>query len=109
MVKSKNHTNHNQNSKNHRNGIKSIPKNKYGSQTGINQTLRKNTRRSRKFDPTVVKEVNFEKKVQRMRDNKVKILAAIEARIQAAIATQVALKDASKKKKKKKKKKKAKN
>lgn len=64
--------------------------------------LRKNTRRCRKFDPSVVKEVNLEKKVERMRVNKQKILAAIEARIQAAINKKLALKDAGKKKKKKK-------
>lgn len=108
MVKSKNHTNHNQNAKNHRNGIKAIPKNKYGAQTGVNQTLKKNTRRGRKFDPTVVKEVNLEKKIERMRKNKQLILAAIKARIEAKAAAKEALKNKSTKKKKKKKKKKTK-
>ncbi len=104
MVKSKNHTNHNQSAKNHRNGIKSLPKNKYGSQTGVNQMLRKNTRRCRKFDLTVKKEVNLEKKIQKMRDNKLQILAAIKARIEQKAAAKLALKEKSSKKKKKKKK-----
>ncbi len=104
MVKSKNHTNHNQNAKNHRNGIKALPNNKYQSQKGVNQTLRKNNRRSRKFDPTVKKEVNFEKKVQRLRENKAQILLAIKARIEKQAQLKQAAKDAAKKTKKKKKK-----
>lgn len=36
MAKSKNHTNHNQSRKNHRNGIKSVPDHRYGNADGVN-------------------------------------------------------------------------
>ena len=36
MAKSKNHTNHNQSFKNHRNGIKPVPKHRYSDSKGIN-------------------------------------------------------------------------
>jgi large subunit ribosomal protein L29e len=36
MAKSKNHTNHNQNFKNHRNGIKPVAKNRYSDSKGVN-------------------------------------------------------------------------
>ena len=77
MAKSKNHTNHNQNKKNHRNGIKAIKKYRYCSKKGVNQHLLKNTRRARKFDKNIKKEVNLEKRIALMREHKDKILAAI--------------------------------
>ena len=55
MAKSKNHTNHNQSVKNHKNGIKNVPDHRYKSAEGVNQVYLKNRRRARKFDPTVVK------------------------------------------------------
>ena len=109
MVKSKNHTNHNQSAKNHRNGIKNIPKNKYQSQVGVNTMLRKNTRRARKFDPSVKFDVNTEKRISHLRENKQKILDAIKARIEKQKEKKLKKKEKKKSKGKKKKKKKKKN
>ena len=38
MAKSKNHTNHNQSYKNHRNGIKKPQRQRYADTTGVNLT-----------------------------------------------------------------------
>ena len=81
MAKSKNHTNHNQNYKDHRNGIKQVPRNKYISTDGMNQKLLKNLRRARKFDPTIKKQKNLTAKIDVLRKNKSKILALIKAKI----------------------------
>lgn len=51
MAKSKNHTNHNQSYKNHRNGIKRPIRNKHQSLKGVNAKYLRNRRRSIKFDP----------------------------------------------------------
>ena len=108
MAKSKNHTNHNQSSKNHRNGIKPVPRQKYASSQGLNQVLRKNNRRARKFDPTVKKSVNLSNKIQSMRDNKEHFLKLIKKRIEKALLRKQKLKEKKKTKKKKKIKKKKK-
>ena len=50
MSKSKNHTNHNQGSKNHRNGIKKPKRNLYQSLKGVNAKYLRNRRRAIKFD-----------------------------------------------------------
>ena len=104
MVKSKNHTNHNQNKKNHKNGIKRIARNRYSSQKGLNQILRKNNRRARKFDPTIKKEINLELKIERMRKAKQQILLAIKARIEKQNLRKQKMKEKSSKKSKKKRK-----
>jgi len=44
MAKSKNHTNHNQNKKAHRNGIKKPKTNRYPSQKGVCQKFVRNQR-----------------------------------------------------------------
>ncbi|KAL7341031.1 ribosomal L29e protein family-domain-containing protein, partial [Rhodotorula toruloides] len=44
MAKSKNHTNHNQNKKAHRNGIKKPKTNKYPSMKGVDPKFRRNAR-----------------------------------------------------------------
>ncbi|CEQ38952.1 SPOSA6832_00420, partial [Sporobolomyces salmonicolor] len=44
MAKSKNHTNHNQNKKAHRNGIKKPKTNKYPSLKGVDPKFRRNAR-----------------------------------------------------------------
>ncbi|KLO18084.1 hypothetical protein SCHPADRAFT_900071 [Schizopora paradoxa] len=44
MAKSKNHTNHNQNRKAHRNGIKSKPKQRTTSLRGVDAKFRRNAR-----------------------------------------------------------------
>ncbi len=46
MAKSKNHTNHNQNKKAHRNGIKKPKRQRYISQMGVNPKAVRNARRS---------------------------------------------------------------
>eukprot|EP00842_Homolaphlyctis_polyrhiza_P005399 jgi/Hompol1/5860/HPOL_001114-RA len=44
MAKSKNHTNHNQNKKAHRNGIKKPQRNRYVSLKGVDPKFRRNQR-----------------------------------------------------------------
>lgn len=90
MAKSKNHTNHNQSYKNHRNGIKQVAKNKYGHSRGISQVLLRNNRRARKFDPNIKKQKNFASKIESMRTNKDKLLLAIEARKSKQLAKRTA-------------------
>merc|ERR1711866_21067 len=63
MAKSKNHTSHNQGYKNHRNGIFKPKRQKYTSHKMVNQKLNRNTRRARKFDPSIKKSVNYTKKI----------------------------------------------
>merc|ERR1711890_218584 len=82
MAKSKNHTSHNQGYKNHRNGIFKPARQRYTSHHMVNQKLNRNTRRARKFDPSIKKNVNITKKIQVRRDLKAQVLAKIkEARI----------------------------
>jgi large subunit ribosomal protein L29e len=50
MAKSKNHSNHNQGHKNHRNGIKRPTSEKFGSLKGVNAKFLRNRRRGIKFD-----------------------------------------------------------
>lgn len=50
MAKSKNHTNHNQSYKNHRNGIKRPIRNKHQLLKGVNAKYLRNRRRAIKFD-----------------------------------------------------------
>ena len=80
MAKSKNHTNHNQNYKNHRNGIKPLPRNKYSSSKGVNQKLLRNLKRARKFDPSIKKQKALTGKIDFLRKNKVRLVEAIRAR-----------------------------
>ena len=56
MAKSKNHTNHNQNFKHHRNGIKPVADHRYPNQKCVNQIFLKNRRRAIKFDPSIKKD-----------------------------------------------------
>ena len=51
MSKSKNHTNHNQGHKNHKNGIKRPIRNKYQSLKCVNSKYLRNRRRAIKKDP----------------------------------------------------------
>ena len=80
MAKSKNSSQHNQSYKDHRNGIKEVKWNKYSSSKCVNQKLLKNVRRAKKFDPSIVKEKNLTKRIQFLRINKTKIIAAIHAK-----------------------------
>ena len=48
MAKSKNHTNHNQNKKNHRNGIKKPKTGRYASNVGVDQKFLRNQRYAKK-------------------------------------------------------------
>lgn len=81
MAKSKNHTNHNQSFKNHRNGIKPVAQNKYGDSKGINQIFMKNKRRASKFDPSIKKDATLTKRIQVLRENKTKIIQAIRNKL----------------------------
>jgi large subunit ribosomal protein L29e len=81
MAKSKNHTNHNQNFKNHRNGIKPVPQTKYSDSKSINQIYLKNKRRALKFDPTIKKDATLTKRIQVLRQNKAKIITAIRNKL----------------------------
>ena len=67
MAKSKNHTNHNQNYKAHRNGIHNVKRTMYLSTRGVNQKLVRNTRFARKFDPSIKKPKNLTKKIEKIR------------------------------------------
>ena len=108
MAKSKNHTNHNQSYKNHRNGIKALPKNKYSSTKGVNAKLLRNQRRARKFDPSIKKSVNLSKKIEGLRSRKAQILVEIKDRIKRKIKERKAYLEKLRKKKKGGKKKKSK-
>lgn len=101
MAKSKNHTNHNQGYKNHRNGIKLVPRNRYLSSKCVNQTLLRNTRRAKKFDPSIEKQKNFASKINSMKQNKAKLVAAIEARKVRKIAKRADVRKKADEKKKK--------
>ena len=46
MAKSKNHTNHNQNKKAHKNGIKKPKRQRYASLMGVNPKFLRNARRA---------------------------------------------------------------
>lgn len=48
MAKSKNHTNHNQNKKNHRNGIKKPRSHRFPSTRGVDQKFLRNQRYAKK-------------------------------------------------------------
>ncbi|ESO06465.1 hypothetical protein HELRODRAFT_64261 [Helobdella robusta] len=50
MAKSKNHTNHNQNKKQHRNGIKKPKSNRYPSLKGVDPKFLKNLRFAKKHN-----------------------------------------------------------
>lgn len=50
MAKRKNHTNHNQNRKDHRNGIKKVPKREGRCTRGINPKLLKNMFYAKKYN-----------------------------------------------------------
>ena len=81
MAKSKNHTNHNQSFKNHRNGIKPVPNHKYSDSKGINQIYLKNRRRAMKFDPSIKKDAILTKRIQVLRQNKDKVILAIRNKL----------------------------
>ncbi|BFZ60731.1 60S ribosomal protein L29 [Saitoella coloradoensis] len=61
MAKSKNHTNHNQNSKAHRNGIKKPKTNKYPSQKGVDPKFKRNQRYAALGTQKVMKAVKDQK------------------------------------------------
>merc|ERR1712226_1143371 len=82
MAKSKNHTSHNQGHKNHANGIFKPKRERYTSHKMVNQKLNRNTRRARKFDPSIKKSVNYTKKIQARIAMKQQVLAKLkEARV----------------------------
>jgi len=101
MAKSKNHTNHNQSTKNHRNGIKLVPRNKYLNSKCVNQTLLRNNRRAKKFDPSIVKQKNLASKVESMKKNKAKLVEAIGVRKSKKIAKRAEVQKKAEDKKKK--------
>lgn len=47
MAKSKNHTSHNQNKKDHRNGVKKVPRHRYPSTKGVDQKFKRNQKYAR--------------------------------------------------------------
>ncbi len=97
MAKSKNHTNHNQSFKNHRNGIKPVPDHKYPNQKCVNQTFLKNKRRAMKFDPTIKKDQRLQARIQKLRINKAKIIEAVRSKIIAKNNKKISKKDDDKK------------
>merc|ERR1712080_179191 len=108
-AKSKNHTSHNQGYKNHRNGIFKVKRQKYVSNDMVNQKLSRNTRRARKFDPSIKKTVNITKKIAVRRTLKQKVLDRIkQIRISKIVKVDKKPKKADKKQEAPKKKKKKK-
>lgn len=75
----------------------------------MNQIYLKNRRRARKFDPSVQKQKNLEKKIEKMRQNKDRILESIKARIEKKRALKIQKNQKTEEKKKKKTKKAKKN
>merc|ERR1712150_48649 len=78
-AKSKNHTSHNQGYKNHRNGIYRPKKERYVSNAMMNQKLIRNTRRARKFDPSIKKNKTLTKRVEGRKAIKAKIIEKVKA------------------------------
>ncbi|CAI8011767.1 60S ribosomal protein L29 [Geodia barretti] len=60
MAKSKNHTNHNQSFKNHRNGIKKPKKNRYPAMTGVDPKFLRNMRFAKKHNKKGLKRLRRE-------------------------------------------------
>lgn len=81
MAKSKNHTNHNQNFKHHKNGIKPVADHRYPNQKCVNQTYLKNKRRAMKFDPSIKKDQRLQMRIQRLRTDKNKIIEAVRNKL----------------------------
>merc|ERR1712170_279592 len=78
MAKSKNHTSHNQGHKNHANGIMKPKRQRYMSHKMVNQKLNRNTRRARKFDPSIKKSVNYTKKIAARIEMKSQVLQKLK-------------------------------
>merc|ERR1719240_754409 len=97
MAKSKNHTSHNQGYKNHRNGIFKVQRQRYTSHHMVNQKLNRNTRRARKFDPSIKKSVNYTKKIEARRTMKKTILDKFKQARIAKVTPKVAKPKADKK------------
>jgi len=57
MAKSKNHTNHNQNRKHHRNGIKKPMAHRHESNKGVDRKFLRNMKRSRKQNLSTEKQL----------------------------------------------------
>merc|ERR1711976_389112 len=77
MAKSKNHTSHHQGRKNHRNGIKKPQRERYSSNLMVNAKKMRNDKRSKKFDPSIVKQKNLTKKIQKLRELKSTIVSRV--------------------------------
>lgn len=65
MAKSKNHSTHHQNRKDHRNGIYKPKTNTKASMKGVDQKLLKNLKYSRAHNKTRAELIELEKKVKR--------------------------------------------
>merc|ERR1712080_231134 len=78
MAKSKNHTSHNQIYKNHRNGIFRPKQQRHVSNDMVNQKLIRNTRRARKYDPSIIKQKTLTRKIEGRRAIKAKVVAKVK-------------------------------
>merc|ERR1712050_446785 len=97
MAKSKNHTSHNQGYKNHRNGIYRPKKERYVSNAMMNQKLIRNTRRARKFDPSIVKNKTLTKRVELRKTMKAKVIEKLrEKRVNKLLGVKPANKNEKK-------------
>merc|ERR1711979_117702 len=97
MAKSKNHTSHNQGFKNHRNGIYRPKKERYVSNAMMNQKLIRNTRRARKFDPSIVKNKTLTKRVELRKTIKAKVIEKLrEKRVNKLLGVKPANKNEKK-------------
>lgn len=97
MAKSKNHTNHNQNYKAHRNGIRKVKNVLYINRKGQNQKLLRNTRYARKFDPTIKKSKNLTRRIEKLQKLGIKVLLPVKKVLPVKTPALPVKKDASKK------------
>lgn len=67
----------------------------------MNQTLLRNNRRAKKFDPTISKQKNLTSKINSMKQNKAKLMVAIETRKARKIAKRADVRKKAEDKKKK--------
>jgi len=73
MAKSKNHTNHNQNRKAHRNGIKKPANHRFTSNRGMSHAFLRNQRWAKSKNPNRTEQIKHEKEVNHKRNEKLKL------------------------------------
>jgi len=90
MAKSKNHTNHNQNRKAHRNGIKKPANHRFTSNRGMSHAFLRNQRWAKSKNPNRTEQIKHEKEVNHKRNEKLK-LQRIQKKTEAKAAAPAAV------------------